>query len=213
MGASLEAHEIAEQIDETAEAGEPHHRAAPGDGGFRRLTGVYVGFVAMLLAIASLGGASATKEMLSANIHAADTYAFYQAKYLRQTDYQIAADQIELLATTSPTMATDARTRVAQLAERYRKDAAHEESDAKKGNGKVELLAKARRWETARDRAEAQTPNFEYSEALFQIAIVLGSVAIVALSPWLLLVSGIAALGGFLLMLNGFFLFVELLPG
>jgi hypothetical protein len=209
----LEAHEIAEQIGETAEPGEHHHRAPHGaDDGFRRLTGVYVGFVAMLLAIASLGGASATKEMLSANIHAADTYAFYQAKYLRQTGYQIAADQIEMLATPSA-LPPEARAKAAQLAERYRTEAAHDESDAKKGNGKVELLAKARAWEKVRDHAAAQTPNFEYAEALDQIAIVLGSVAIVALSPWLLAVSGILAVGGFLLMLNGFFLLVQLLPG
>jgi hypothetical protein len=208
----LEAHEIAEQIDKTAEPPEHRHPAPRANDGFRRLTGVYVGFVAMLLAIASLGGAGATKEMLSANIHAADTYAFYQAKYLRQTDYQIAAEQIELLATSSPGLTPDARDKAAQLAERYRKEAAHDESDAKKGNGKVELLAKAREWEAARDRAAAQAPNFEYAEALYQIAIVLGSVAIVALSPWLLAVSGAAAAGGFLLMLNGFFLFVPL-PG
>lgn len=207
-------HEIAEQIDDTAEPPEHRHRAPPGaNDDFRRLTAVYVGLVAMLLAIASLGGASATKEMLSANIHAADTYAFYQAKYLRQTDYQIAAEQIELLASGAPTLPPDARTKAAQLAERYRTEAAHDESDPKKGNGKVELLAKAREWEKARDHAAAQNPNFEYAEALYQIAIVLGSVAIVALSPWLLAVSGIAAAAGFLLMLNGFFLLVQLLPG
>ena len=45
----------------------------------------------MLLAIAALGGAEATKEMLNANIHASDTYAFYQAKNIRQTLYQTSA--------------------------------------------------------------------------------------------------------------------------
>jgi hypothetical protein len=211
-GTVLEAHEVAEQIDETAEPHRHEHAAAAPHDWFRRLTGVYVGFVAMLLAIASLGGAGATKEMLSANIHAADTYAFYQAKYLRQTDYQLAADQIEMLAAASPGLAPAAQAKAAQLIQRYRAEAAHEESDPKKGNGKVELLEKARHWEKARDHAAAQNPNFEYAEALYQIAIVLGSVAIVALSPWLLAVSGVLAVGGFLLMLNGFFLFVQLLP-
>jgi hypothetical protein len=222
----LEAHEIAEQIDETAaEPREERRKAAapvaamppsPPHDWFRRLTGIYVGFVAMLLAIASLGGAGATKEMLNANIHAADTYAFYQAKYLRQTDYQIAAEQIAMLAAaaaTSPGSSPAAQARAAQLAAHYRSAAEHEESDPKRGNGKVELLAKAQVWEKARDHAAAQTPNFEYAEALYQIAIVLGSVAIVAASPWLLAVSGVLAAGGFLLMLNGFFLLVTLLPG
>src|SRR5256885_12143328 len=74
---------------------------------FRRLTAIYVGVVAMLLAIATLGGAEATKEMLNANIHASDTYAFYQAKYIRQTDYQIAAEQLELLAAGLPALPAD----------------------------------------------------------------------------------------------------------
>jgi Domain of unknown function (DUF4337) len=208
-GAALEAHEIAEQIHETA--GPPErHAAAESHDWFRRLTAIYVGVAAMLLAIASLGGAGATKEMLNANIHASDTYAFYQAKYLRQTDYQTAADQIEFLAAASPGLSPEAREKAAQLVKRYRAEAAHDESDPKKANGKKELLAKAKEWEAVRDHAAAQTPNFEYAEALFQIAIVLGSVAIVAASPWLLGVSGVLAAGGTLFMLNGYLLLVPL---
>ena len=92
----MEAHEIAETIHEHAEPEEAH--AAPTHEMFRRLTAIYLGVIAMLLAVASLGGAEATKEMLNANIHASDTYAFYQAKYIRQTLYQISAAELELLA-------------------------------------------------------------------------------------------------------------------
>ena len=207
---TLEAHEIAEHIHEDAA---PHQHAAEARDWFRRLTAIYVGFVAMLLAIATLGGASATKEMLNANIHASDTFAFYQAKYQRQTAYRVAADQLDWLAAATPALSPDARARAAALVKRYRDTAAHDESDPKTGNGKKELLASARHWEKARNRAAAQVPNFEYAEALYQIAVVLGSVAIVAASPALLSVSGILAMGGFLLMLNGFFLVAQLVPG
>src|SRR5829696_2401360 len=98
MSKTVEAHELAEHIHEHAEPHE-HAHAAPSHDWFRRITGIYVGLVAMLLAISSLGGAEATKEMLNSNIHASDTYAFYQAKNIRQTTYQIAAEQIELLGT------------------------------------------------------------------------------------------------------------------
>ena len=74
----------------------------------------------MLLAIAALGGADATKEMLNANIHASDTYAFFQAKNIRQTDYQIAAEQLELLAAGLPALPAEQRGKVEQLVKRYR---------------------------------------------------------------------------------------------
>ncbi len=206
----MEAHEIAEQIHENAEA---HAEAVEAHDWFRRITAIYVGVAAMLLAIASLGGADATKEMLNANIQASDTYGFYQSKYNRQVDYRLAAEQLELLAAGAPGLAPDRIAKIDQLVKRYRDRAAQYESDPATGEGKKELMAKAKAWEAERDRAEAQTPNFEYAEALLQIAIVLGSVAIVAASPWLLGVSGVLAVSGVLLTLNGYLLLVPLAHG
>jgi len=201
----VEAHEIAEQINEEAER---HAHAAPTHDWFRRLTAIYVGVAAMLLAIAALGGADATKEMLNANIHASDTYAFYQSKYIRQIHYQTAAEQLELLAEGAPGLAPERSAKLAELVKRYRDTAARYESEPATGDGKKELMAKAKEWDAKRDHAAAQTPNFEYAEALLQIAIVLGSVAIVATSPALLGVSGVLAFGGVLLTLNGYLLLV-----
>lgn len=203
----MEAHEIAEQIHEHSE----HHApAAPAREWFRRLAAIYVGVAAMLLAIAALGGSEATKEMLNANIHASDTYAFYQAKNIRQTDYQIAAEQLELLAAGSPGLTAEHLAKVDRLVKKYRETVERYESEPARGEGKKELLAKAHDWEHKRDHAAAQLPNFEYAEALFQIAIVLGSVAIVAASPWLLGVSGVLAVVGLLLTANGYLLVVPL---
>jgi hypothetical protein len=71
-------------------------------------------------------------------------------------------------------------------------------------------MARAKQWEHARDHAAAQLPNFEYAEALYQIAIVLGSVAIVAASPWLLGFSAVLATFGLALTVNGYLLLVPL---
>lgn len=203
----MEAHEIAEQIHEHSE----HHApAAPAREWFRRLAAIYVGVAAMLLAIAALGGSEATKEMLNANIHASDTYAFFQAKNIRQTSYQIAAEQLELLAAASPGLSPDHLAKVDKLVKRYRETAERYESEPAKGDGKKELLVKAQSWEKKRDHAAAQIPNFEYAEALLQIAIVLGSVAIVAASPALLGISGVLAVAGLLLTANGYLLVVAL---
>lgn len=198
----MEAHEIAEHIEHHAH---DHHAAAHSDG-LRKVAGIYLGIVAMLLAIATLGGTAATKELLSANIQASDTYAYYQAKYLRQTIFETAADMLE-----AGPNAADPKAQA--LIKRYRGLAAHSESEPKSGNGKKELLAKARAWEERRDTARARDPNFEFAEALLQIAIVLGSVSIVATSRALLGVSAVLAVCGVALTLNGFLLLVPLSHG
>ena len=203
----MEAHDIAEQIHEHSE---PHAHAARPHDWFRRLTAIYIGVVAMLLAIAALGGADATKEMLNANIHASDTYAFYQSKYIRQIHYQTAAEQLELLAEGAPGLAAERAAKVTELVKRYRDTASRYESEPATGDGKKELLAKAKEWEAKRDHAAAQTGSFEYGEALLQIAIVLGSVAIVASSPALIGVSGVLAVSGVILTLHGYLLPVPL---
>jgi hypothetical protein len=198
---SVESSEVAEHIQHHDHS---HPSSHPALETFRRYAGIYLGVIAMLLAIASLGGGEATKEMLAANIHASDTYAFYQAKYLRQVYYQTAADQLELQLAAGTVPAAE-RDRATALIKRYRDTAARYESEPATGDGKKELLAKAHDWEARRDHAAQQTPNFEYGEALFQIAIVIGSVSIVATSRWLLGLSGLIALGGLLLTLNGYF--------
>lgn len=196
----MEATEIAEHIHEPGHGG---HDTAHAPDGFRKLAGIYLGVVALLLAIASLGGGAATKEMLSANIHVSDTYAYYQAKVLRQVHYQVAADFLEAAG------AGD-QEKIAALAKRYRDTAARYETEPATGDGKKELLAKAHEWEARRDTAAARDPNFEFAEAFLQIAIVIGSVSIVAVSRWLLGLSAAAAVCGITLTLNGFLLLVPL---
>lgn len=199
-------------VDETEipEVAHPHdHRHAHPDR-FRRVSGIYVGVVALLLAISTLGGGRATKEMLGASIRAADSYSFAQAKYLRQTAYELAADQIEEQFLAYPSIADDAKASMNALATRYRAAAARYASDPASGEGRRELLAKAKEWEKIRDHAEAQDPNFQYAAAGYQIAIVLASVAITASSPALLGLSMVSAAIATLLSINGFFLLVPL---
>jgi uncharacterized protein DUF4337 len=201
----VEASEIAERIHGHHEA----HAAHP-DETFRKLAAIYVGFIAMLLAIAALGGSHATKVMLSANIQASDTYGFYQARNIRQTSYELAAQQLEAELLAQPGMPEAASTKIQDRIKRYRERVDRYESDPATGEGKKELLATAKQWEAKRDHAAEMDPNFEFSEALFQIAIVLGSVAIVAVSRPLVMLSGVLAVVATLLMINGYFLLMHL---
>jgi hypothetical protein len=71
-------------------------------------------------------------------------------------------------------------------------------------------MYRAKYYEKHRDHAQLQIPNFEYAEALFQISIVLGSVSIVAAARWLLGLAVALGIIALVLMVNGFFLFLNL---
>lgn len=208
----MEAHEAADQIREAAE-GEPATAAA--NERFRARAALAIAVMAMLLAITSLGGGNAAKEMTNSNIHASDTWAFYQAKNQRKAAMALAADALEVqLALQGSSISSAARTLVAERIKKYKSemdryenepDPAHPD-DPLVGEGKKQLKARAQHYEKLRDRAMQQDPNFDFAEALFQIAIVLASVSILALSPRILWVALALAVVAALLMVNGFFL-------
>lgn len=200
----MEASEAADSIQEVADEGQMTNDH------FRRGAAVIIGMLAMLLAITSLGGDNAKKAMVNANIQASDAFAFYQAKNIRQTSNQLAADELEVLLLTQPTLPADVRANLQGRIERYKATVRRYESEPATGEGKKELLATAQGYERERERARAQDPNFDYAQALFQIAIVLSSVSIVATARWLLGVGLALGVLGLLLMLNGYLLVVHL---
>jgi hypothetical protein len=197
-------------VDDTDIPEVEHEHEHRDDKGFRRFSAIYVGVVAMLLAISALGGGKATKEMIAASIRVSDTYSFAQAKYDRQTSYELAAAQLEVQLAEQPTMPDAAKASLTALIDKYRNAAAHYASEPSTGEGRKELLAKAKDWEKIRDHAEAQDPNFQFAAAFFQIAIVLASVAMTANSRALLGLSAAAAVVATLLGINGYFLLVAL---
>ena len=102
--------------------------------------------------------------------------------------------------------------KIAAKAADYRKTSARYESEPENGEGKKELMAKARQHEAIRDHAMKQDPYFDFAEALLQIAIVLISVSIIAEVTLLTWFGGMLGAVGGLLMINGYFLLVEV-PG
>jgi hypothetical protein len=201
--------EAAEQI---AEARENANES------FKNRAALSIAFMAMLLAITSLGGGNAAEDMANNNIHASDTWAFYQAKSIRQTSLRIAADGLEADLRANPNMPPEARAFVQAKLDEYRSTAARYEDEPDKddpnnpvkGEGRKQLTARAKDFESQRERAQKQDPNFDFAEALFQIAIVLASVSILAGSRLVLRVSLVVGVVATVLMLNGYFLF---LPG
>ena len=181
---------------------------------FRNRAALLIALLAALLAIGGLGGGNATDDMIFNNIRASDTWAFFQAKNMRQTLYEVAADELEAEIAAGGT-ATPAQT--ARLAA-YRATIARYEdepdpeapNDETRGEGKKQLRAQAEAYEAARDRAGEQDGNFDMAEVLLQLSLVLGSVAILAVNRPILILSGLLGLAGAALTANGFMLLVPL---
>jgi hypothetical protein len=179
---------------------------------FKQRAAIVIAILAMLLAVTGLGGQNATKEALNENILASNDFNFFQAKNMRQTSLTLAANEIELAWATAPNLSDDAKAALRKKLDEYRKTIARYESEPATGEGKKELLARAREHSANRDHALKQDPYFDYAEALLQIAIVLISVSIVAEIVWLAYFGGLLGLIGGVLMVNGYLLLVEI-PG
>ena len=196
------------QADEAAELMEKDKESDV----FKQRAAVAIAVFAKMLAICGLGGGNATKEAVNSNVLASDAWNFYQAKNIRQTAVQLAADELELGPLADPALPAARKQAVEKKLADYKATVTRYESDPKTNEGKKELLAKAKTLEEARDHALKQDPYFDYAEALLQIAIVLISVSIIAGLPWLAFFGGGLGLIGVLLTINGFFLLVEI-PG
>jgi hypothetical protein len=179
---------------------------------FKRNAAIVIAIFAMLLAITGLGGGNSTKDAINENIAASNDFNFYQAKTMRQTSLMLAANEIELAWSAGGNLSEEAQTALKKKLDEYRATIARYESEPSTGEGKKELLARAKQHSVNRDRALQQDPYFDYSQALLQIAIVLISVSIVAELFWLAALGGVLGILGTLLMVNGFLLLVAI-PG
>jgi hypothetical protein len=176
----------------------------------KKWVGVYIGVLAVLLAVCNVGGANAAKDANRANIEASNIWAFYQAKNLRRTMYTVAADELETTLAIQPGLAGAARKVVEDKIKVHRSESARMKSEPKAGDGMDQLFVKAKALEAERDVAMRKDPYFDWSQALLQIAIVLASVHLIIGNMLLLGLSGSLAGLGILLMLNGFTLLLAL---
>jgi hypothetical protein len=145
---------------------------------------VIVVFAALLAINTYMAGGNSSK-VLNNTIDANNTYAFYQAKSIKGTLAEMALD--------------DAVARGdKKKAEKLEAKIARYESDPESGEGKKELLAKAKKLEGERSIAKARSPWYTFAGSLFQIAIVLLSASILAVNNRLytasLYVGGVAML-------------------
>jgi len=125
--------------------------------------------LAALLAINTYMGGSNSSKVLNNTIDANNTYAFYQAKSIKGTLAEMAYDDA-------------VRAKDTKKAEALQKKIDRYESDPATGEGKKELLAKAKGLEAERSVAKQRSPWYTYAGSLFQIAVVLLTASILAVN-------------------------------
>jgi small-conductance mechanosensitive channel len=145
--------------------------------GFNRRIALVIAILALFLSFSETLGKGAQTETVTKNIEASDLWAFYQAKDIRRTVVNVAADQTSLLEAglTDPA----AKAAIDKQIETWRQAAEHYESDPKAGNGRKELEEQAKGAEEERDLATAKYHHYELASAAFQVGIVLASAAVI----------------------------------
>ena len=159
-----------------------HHADHGGNKGVALLISV----LALVLAFSETPGKSAQTTALNANIEAANLWAFYQAKTIRQTTLRVASDAMNAQFANQ----TDA---MKKQVEAWKKTIERYESEEDPPEGRKQLVARVKEVEKKRDRSLAAYHHYEMGSAAVQIAIVLASASIV--TAMVALVWGAAALG------------------
>jgi hypothetical protein len=146
---------------------------------------VIVVFAALLAINTYLAGGNSSR-VLNNTIEANNTYAFYQAKSIKGTLAEMALDDAVARKDT-------------KKIEMLEKKIARYESEPDTGEGKKELLAKARGLEAERAVAKQRSPWYTYAGSLLQIAIVFLTASILAVKNSLFHTS--LGVGAFAIML------------
>jgi Domain of unknown function (DUF4337) len=172
---------------------------------FTKRVALTTAIFAVLLAITSLGGNNAMKDMLLSQQQASDQWAFYQSKALREHFYKtnglrIEADLLERGAGMKPA--------AKKLYEAMLKDMRAEEK--RYGEEKIKIQEEAKHLEEERDKNRIKDPYFDYAEVLLQISIVMASISILAVSRQIFYFAIVSASIGTIMMLNGYLLIFRL---
>jgi len=149
--------------------------------------------LAALLAINTLMGGGNSSKVLNNTIEANNTWAFYQAKSIKQTLAEMALDDAKRVHDNKKV------TELTAKIDRY-------ENEPKEG--KKALMAKARSLEADREIAKQRSPFYTYAGSLFQIAIVLLTASILAVNDKLFKASGVVGILGAILMSQGVWLWL-----
>lgn len=160
--------------------------------------GLMIALLALILSFAEIGNKQSENESIAKNIEAANLWSFYQAKTIRRTAIQTAAEEMSVNAA----LATDpaAKAALEGQVKKWRDTATRYETEPETGEGRKELMARAKKAEERRDFTKQRAEVFEIASALLQIAIVLASTAIITSAMLLVWAGGGLSLIAMVLM-------------
>jgi hypothetical protein len=182
----------------------PDELEAARDKAFSRRVALTTAVYAVVLAIASLGGSNAMKEMLLAQQDASNQWSYYQAKVVREHLNRGNKLVVETQLAEPSLLKGAERDKYEALLRKFADEEKRMNADKK------EIEPKAKAAEAERDRNQAKDPYFDYAEVLLQIAIVTASVSILSGSrPTFWFSLGLAVVGA-VFAVNGFLLVVRL---
>jgi hypothetical protein len=168
---------------------------------FTRRVALTTAIFAVILAITSLGGNNAMKEMLLAQQQSSDQWAFYQSKVIREHFYKIEKMRIEVnLHQWGASMKPEVREKYETMLKKISDEELRYNAEKKK------IEQDAKDLERERDINRSKDPYFDYAEVLLQISIVMASISILAVSRYIFYFALIAAGLGSVFMLNGYLL-------
>ena len=186
----MSAHESMEQAEHAEHASSENKRIA-----------LLIAVIALCLALSETLGKGAQTEAISKNVEASNLWAFFQAKTVRRTVVQTAAEATKL---NLGSVADDAaKAAVQKQIDDWQKTAARYRSEPETGEGSEQLSERAKHAEEERDLATARYHHFELGSAAFQIAIVLASATIITGIVALAWISGLLTVAGILVTAFG----------
>ena len=153
--------------------------------------------LAALLAINTYISNGNSSKVLNNTIRANDTWAFYQAKSIKQTLAEMRMD--DAIAQKDFKKAEALKAKI----DKY-------ESDPTTGEGKKELFIKAKALEAERDEIRKSSPWLTFAGSAFQIAIVLLTASILAVSMSLYFASIVVGIFAAVLMSQGLWLWLPI---
>jgi hypothetical protein len=142
-----------QELQEHAEHGHSHPDLAP--------VSLTMAVLAVLVAVVTLLGHRAHTEEVVLQAKSSDQWAYYQAKNIRQHEDEL------FVAANSAGVASDAREKYSQEADRYKKD-------------KEEIQAEARKLEDEVAKERKRADRYDLAEVFLEIGLVITSITLLS---------------------------------